>query len=148
MNSRFEILRYLYLYLIIGATKHWPAYKLWTDEYLREKYGNETVRMETKDDDKYNIPPSQKFSKFLDEYKNEKSKLYLVDEVLPRMRDEIILPLCLRCEEIDRYFFVSYIWLSAGNTMSTVHIDTDENLLCVIKGHKRVSLYRNRSCLF
>eukprot|EP00794_Sanderia_malayensis_P009959 gene9959-10979_t len=120
-----------------GAAKNWPAYKLWTDSYLKEKYGNETVHMETKDDDKYNIPPAENLGAFLDKYREENSTLYLVDEVLPKMREEIVLPLCLRCEEIDRYFFVSFLWLSGGNTMSTMHIDTDENLLCVLKGHKR-----------
>lgn len=54
------------------------------------------------------------------------------------MRKDVQLPLCLRCEEIDRFFFVAYYWHSNGGTMSTVHIDTDENLLCVIKGHKKV----------
>ena len=97
--------------------------------------------METKDDDKDNIPPGKKFSDFLDLYQTAKTNLYMVDEVLPEMRKEIILPLCLRCEEIDRFFFVSYFWLSGGNTMSTAHIDTDENLLCVIKGHKKVSYF-------
>ena len=56
------------------------------------------------------------------------------------MREEVQLPLCLRCEEMDRFFFVSFYWHSNGGTMSTVHIDTDENLLCVIRGHKKVCL--------
>lgn len=120
-----------------GAAKNWPAYKLWSDEYLKQKYGNETVRMETKDDDKYNIPPNENFNAFLDKYREKNSKLYLVDEVMPRMREEVVLPLCLRCEEMDKMFFVSFLWLSGGGTMSTAHIDTDENLLCVLNGHKR-----------
>ena len=98
--------------------------------------------METKDDDKENIPPAKNFGAFIDSYRDEKSRLYMVDEVLPEMRDEIVLPLCLRCEEIDQFFFVSYFWLSGGNTHSTAHIDTDENLLCVLNGHKRVRKFR------
>lgn len=105
---------------------------------MKQKYGNETVRMETKDDDKYNIPPNENFNAFLDKYREKNSKLYLVDEVMPRMREEVVLPLCLRCEEMDKMFFVSFLWLSGGGTMSTAHIDTDENLLCVLNGHKRV----------
>ena len=107
---------------------------------MKKKYGNYTVRMETKDDDKFNIPPTENFSEFLDKYQRNDSRLYLVDEVYPEMRKEIVLPLCLRCEEIDRFFFVSFLWYSGGGTMSTVHIDTDENLLCVLKGHKRVRI--------
>ena len=59
-------------------------------------------------------------------------------QVLPLMRKDIVLPLCLRCEEMNRFFFVAFYWHSRGKTMSTVHIDTDENLLCVITGHKKV----------
>ena len=92
--------------------------------------------METKDDDKDNIPNAMKLKQFLEIYKVEDR--YLVDEVPPEMRKEIVLPLCLRCEEMDKYFFVSYFWFSLGNTSSKIHIDTDENILCVIKGHKEV----------
>ena len=92
--------------------------------------------METKDDDKFNIPKSMKLKEFLEIYQN--ADRYLVDEVPLDMREEIILPLCLRCEEMDRYFFVSYFWFSQGNTSSTIHLDTDENVLCVVKGHKEV----------
>lgn len=119
-----------------GAVKHWPAYKLWTDDYLNQTYGNVTFNMETRDDDKINIPQSMKLEEFLKIYKD--ANRYLVDEVTPEMRKEIILPLCLRCEEMDKYFFVSYFWFSQGDTSSKIHIDTDENILCVVKGHKEV----------
>lgn len=92
--------------------------------------------METKDDDKFNIPKSMKLREFLEVYKV--ANKYLVDELPPEMRKEVILPLCLRCEEMDKYFFVSYFWFSQGNTTSKIHIDTDENVLCVVKGHKEV----------
>lgn len=121
-----------------GAVKYWPAYMKWTDKYLNSTYGNETFKMETRDDDKWNIPPSMKLHEFLNQYNY--SDRYLVDEVLPDMRKDVILPLCLRCEEMSSYFFVSYFWMSTGETSSSIHIDTDENLLCVIRGHKVVLL--------
>eukprot|EP00111_Clytia_hemisphaerica_P005460 TCONS_00015809-protein len=124
--------------LFKGVTKNWPAYTQWNDEYLRDHYGDNEMNMETKDDDKYNLPTSRTFKDFLKVYKD--SNIYMVDEVLPEMREDIILPHCLRCEEMDRFFFVSYYWHSNGNTMSTVHVDTDENLLCVVTGHKKVIL--------
>ncbi|XP_031573173.1 uncharacterized protein LOC116307162 [Actinia tenebrosa] len=121
-----------------GSVKHWPAYTKWTDEYLNKTYGNVSFLMETKNDDKQNIPPGMKLSEFLDSY--QKVNRYLVDEVYPDMRKDVILPLALRCEEISSYFFVSYFWMSNGGTSSRIHIDTDENLLCVIHGHKSVIL--------
>lgn len=88
--------------VIRNVGKHWPATKLWTDEYLREKYGNISMNMETRDDDKWNIPPGRTMSSFLNIYKT--ANLYMVDEVPPGMREEIVMPLCLRCNEIaDRY---------------------------------------------
>ena len=124
--------------MFTGAAKYWPAYKLWTDDYLRENYGDVKFNMETKDDDKQNMPPSIEMRDFLDMYKNENR--YLVDEVTPAMRKEITLPLCLRCEEMSSFFFVSYFWMSSGITSSTIHIDTDENLLSVIHGSKEVHM--------
>jgi lysine-specific demethylase 8 len=121
---------------LLGAVKQWPAYKLWTNDYLKHTYGDMLFNMETKDDDKLNIPKSMKLKEFLEIY--QQADRYLVDEVPPDMRKEIIMPLCMRCEEIDRYFFVSYFWFSQGNTSSTIHLDTDENMLCVVKGHKEV----------
>ena len=93
------------------------------------------MNMETKDDDKVNLPPGMTFGDFISHYKQVNR--YLVDEVTPEMRKDVILPLCLRCEEMSKYFFVSYFWMSMGNTSSKIHIDTDENLLCVIHGHKK-----------
>lgn len=122
--------------LHIGGVKRWPAYKFWTDEYLNHTYGDVMFKMETKDDDKYNIPAGMKMKEFLETYQH--ADRYLVDELTLDMRKEIVLPLCLRCEEMDKYFFVSYFWFSHGNTSSTIHLDTDENLLCVMKGHKEV----------
>lgn len=119
-----------------GAVKYWPAYTKWTDQYLNTTYGQERFHMETKDDDKWNVPPDMELSEFLSQYNH--SNRYLVDEVLPDMRKDVILPLCLRCEEMSSFFFVSYFWMSTGGTSSSIHIDTDENLLCVIHGHKSV----------
>lgn len=72
-----------------------------------------------------------KLHEFLSQY--TQANRYLVDEVLPDMRKDVILPLCLRCEEMSSFFFVSYFWMSTD-----IDIDTDENLLCVIHGHKAV----------
>ena len=60
-------------------TKNWPAYTKWDDKFLRKHYGDMEMNMETKDDDKYNIPPSRKFKDFLNVYKD--SNIYMVDEV-------------------------------------------------------------------
>ncbi|XP_048584047.1 bifunctional arginine demethylase and lysyl-hydroxylase JMJD6 [Nematostella vectensis] len=124
-----------------NVVKHWPAFSKWTDEYLNTTWGNITFKMETKDDDKKNIPKDQTMSEYLTHYKG---KRYLVDEVHPEMQKDIILPLALRCEEISNYFFVSFLFMSNGGTSSKIHLDTDENLLSVIRGHKETILVHPR----
>lgn len=52
---------------------------MWTDKYLKNTYGEVKMHMETKDDDKQNLPPDRLFKDFLNVY-NE-SNLYMVDEV-------------------------------------------------------------------
>ena len=81
-----------------NVAKHWPATKLWTDEYLKENYGDVVLHMETRDDDKWNIPSSRTIGDFLDVY--EKADLYMVDELPPGMRKDVMMPQCLRCSEI------------------------------------------------
>eukprot|EP00118_Oscarella_pearsei_P022413 m.259317 g.259317 ORF g.259317 m.259317 type:complete len:300 (+) comp40416_c0_seq4:36-935(+) len=117
-----------------GAVNHWEAARLWTDEYLSTHYGDEKMMMETKDDDKEHPPAPRPMREFLDSYR--RSNLYIVDEVLPAMRHNVTIPMCLHCEEMTDRFFVSYFWMSNGGTASKIHIDTDENLLCVIHGSK------------
>lgn len=124
--------------VIRNAVKYWNATRRWTDEYLSSQFGNERMKMETKDDNKYDVPADMTFKEFLDIYKSQ--DLYLVDEVLPKMREDVILPTCLRCEEMTDRFFVSYLWMSNGNTSSKIHVDTDENILCVLHGAKTLLL--------
>ena len=81
-----------------NLAKHWRATKLWTDEYLGKHYGNISLNMETRDDDKWNIPPGRTIGSFLKVYRE--ANLYLVDELPPEMRKDINMPLCVRCDEI------------------------------------------------
>ena len=124
--------------VIRNAVKYWNATWRWTDEYLASQFGNVKMKIETKDDNKYSSPSNMRFKEFLNAYKSE--DLYMVDEVLPQMREDVILPTCLRCEEMTDRFFVSFFWMSSGGTSSQIHVDTDENLLCVIHGAKTLLL--------
>ena len=113
------------------ATKSWPAYDLWTDEYLKTKYGKEPVLAQTKDDTQ-----TEKLEDFLGKYRDETSSLHLSDTLVQEMKQEILLPTCLRCEEMNK--FKSSLLLNGGNEMSDVHIETNDRLLCVLSGRKKV----------
>lgn len=125
--------------IIRNSVRHWNATWRWTDEYLASQFGQADVKVETKDDNRYKSASKMTFAEFLSSYK-EKRDWYLVDELLPEMREDVILPTCLRCEEMTDRFFVSYLWLSNGGTSSVIHVDTDENLLCVLHGAKTLLL--------
>lgn len=42
--------------VLVNATKDWAANEKWSDVYIKKRLEKYTLRMETKDDDKYNIP--------------------------------------------------------------------------------------------
>lgn len=44
-----------------GAAKHSKAYKLWTDEYLKENYGDLEVRLESKGEKSGGVPIGAKW---------------------------------------------------------------------------------------
>lgn len=121
-----------------GLARDWPARTVWTDEFLEEFLGDRSIRIETKDDDKNNIPPNTNMREFLRRYHT--SDMYMVDETPPPLHRFVRLPEPLRCSTISSKFFVSYMWMSSGTTDSKMHIDTDENMMCVLYGRKTVYL--------
>ena len=81
-----------------NTAKHWPATKLWTDEYLKENYGDIALNVETTDNGKSPIPPAGTVREFLEVYKT--TKLRIADQIPPGMRRDIVWPECLRCNVI------------------------------------------------
>ncbi|CAD5125672.1 DgyrCDS13874 [Dimorphilus gyrociliatus] len=116
-----------------GATKI-PAFKLWTDEYLKSKYGflNVTAEIGKKEDRAENlINPTM--SVYLDMYKN--SDIYMVYDV-PRimMADDLIIPKSLRCGGFLRNLQLLVMWFSSGGTKSVLHSDSIDNINCLFDG--------------
>jgi hypothetical protein len=120
--------------------KNWDArQKVLSDDWMIETLGKRPIRVETKDDNKHDIPPNRPFSDFFKEHK-QGDNLYMVDETPPVLHRYFPLPEPLRCPLISSKFFVTYFWMSTGETDSKMHIDTDENLMCVLSGTKHVLL--------
>eukprot|EP00041_Stephanoeca_diplocostata_P018850 m.399043 g.399043 ORF g.399043 m.399043 type:complete len:298 (-) comp21144_c0_seq10:778-1671(-) len=97
------------------------------------------MKMETKDDNKWNLPRNLVMENFLKTYPTTKG-LYLVDELHPRLHQDVTVPPFIQCSNITDNFFVSYLWMSGGDTASRTHVDTDENWLTVVSGAKRIVL--------
>ncbi|XP_078590152.1 uncharacterized protein LOC144870229 isoform X1 [Branchiostoma floridae x Branchiostoma japonicum] len=95
--------------LFKGGAKHWPALTLWDEEYLK-----------------------QHFDKQQDGNQNK------AKELNPDMKKDVMLPTCLRCEEMFSQSFTTQLHTGTGE--DRLHIDTQENLLAVLRGPRTVLL--------
>ncbi|KAI0221585.1 hypothetical protein LSAT2_027102 [Lamellibrachia satsuma] len=121
--------------LFRGAAKGIPAFKLWTDKYLAEKYGDididvEHGKKELRADDTRVLS----FRKFLDTYKDD--DIYMVQNVKPSMKGDLSMLKPIMCGGF--HLEVAVIWFSSGNTKSVLHTDSVENINCIFDGDKDI----------
>lgn len=118
-----------------GAAKLSPGFSLWTDNYIREKYGNVTVRVDYGKKENRNRPADDlTLSEFLAIYND--SDRYLVDTLPKEMWDEFFLPNCLLCGGFTTRLQDAVMWFSSGGSKSFLHMDTVDNVNCMISGVK------------
>ena len=93
------------------------------------------------------MPSSWDFCHFLHEYdKPEHNKqLYLVTAITSpfnSLRGRLALTEALRgCPDLYRSLYDARLWMSQGNTTSSLHFDTHDNLLLQVDGDKEVLLW-------
>ena len=58
-----------------------------------------------------------------------------------RLRDALGVPPAMRCADLFETVRESRLWMSSGNTSSSLHFDTHDNLLMQIDGEKTVLLW-------
>ena len=109
-----------------GAAKHFPAFQLWTDEYLTENYGNLEVKLEAKRE-KDEVPVDARglgrdtIRSFLETY--QKKDTYTVSQLPdPLSREVKVLPF-LMCGTFSERILEAN--LSSGGTRSMLHKDAD-----------------------
>ena len=122
-----------------GAAKNFPAFRLWTDEYLKENYGNLEVKLEAKQE-KHEVPVGDRglgrdtIQSFLDTYQWKDS--YTVSQLPdPLSREVKVLPF-LMCGTFSERILEANIWLSSGGTRSMLHKDADNAINCLLNGTK------------
>ena len=134
-----------------GVVKQWPAFELWTDEYLSEKYGDMEMRIEGKKEKQSGIPKGDvclgrdRLKTFLSEYKKGANK-YVVSELPTPMWGEVKLPACASCGELVRNMVEIDFWINSdtgkkgkgGN--SIIHKDAFNTMNCVLRGKKEWKL--------
>jgi len=122
-----------------GFALNSPSFKLWTDEYLTERYGNLKVKVESKFE-KENIPVGDRglgqdsIKHFIETYKTDNK--YMVTQLPDPMAKEVLVPNCILCGSYFKRIVEVDMWMSSGNTTSLLHRDAFNQINCLLKGRK------------
>eukprot|EP00112_Aurelia_sp_Birch-Aquarium-sp1_P014112 Seg3021.3 transcript_id=Seg3021.3/GoldUCD/mRNA.D3Y31 product="JmjC domain-containing protein 5" protein_id=Seg3021.3/GoldUCD/D3Y31 len=137
-----------------NAAKKFPAYKLWTEEYLKEKYGDLEIRLENKLEKEGYTPSGAKgvgrdtVEEFLNTYKNEPK--YIVSELPSPMYQDIMALPCMSCGPAKKRMVEIDLWMSSGSSQSILHKDAFNTMNCLINGTKewKIVLYKYEKDLY
>ncbi|XP_041360609.1 bifunctional peptidase and arginyl-hydroxylase JMJD5-like [Gigantopelta aegis] len=113
-----------------------PAYHKWTDDYLREKFGQIVVQTEqSRDYDNYlGSIKWRLMHQFLSDYKERRQ--YLVQDLKENMKEDIRIPRSLQCGGFQNLFEKFVMWLSRAGSTSFLHNDEYDNINCILDGVK------------
>ena len=106
-----------------GAAKHFPAFQLWTDEYLTENYGNLEVKLEAKRE-KEEVPVGARglgrdtIRSCLETY--QKKDTYTVSQLPDLLSREVKVLSFLMCGTFSERILEANLWLSSGGTLEYV----------------------------
>lgn len=85
------------------------------------------------------------FCQFLRSYRTPAfyNMLYVVNDLVPHdtLKARLALPHSLACHELYAGLYDARLWMSGGNTTSSLHFDTHDNVLLQIDGAKEVLLW-------
>ncbi|XP_070578891.1 uncharacterized protein [Ptychodera flava] len=123
--------------LITDSIHHWPAYTLWSEEYLTEKLGDETVSVKVDSQEQMSMK-KMTMKEFIENYKSD--PLTLSQEVYPSLDGDISVPTCLKCASLFQGSFTTDMQISSGRSRSSLHVEEKDALLCALKGNQSVTL--------
>jgi len=125
--------------VVIGGAKEQPGFKLWTDEYMSDNYGQELVEVEEgKKEDRDLGLWTWKLKTFLQKYKGD---MYSVSSVPKPMRREYFFPKSVNCAAFTDRMDQFNHWFSSGGTVSVLHKDNYENVNCLMDGTKELLFF-------
>jgi hypothetical protein len=134
--------------ILRGLVETWPAFRLWSADYIRERYGDHRVRigkthrgMLVHDPWKGIRLEETGVRRAVDLVSSDGEYGYYViaslEQYLGPLHGDIALPeYCRGQVGLERR-----IWISSAGTGTPLHRDFSENLLAQITGRKRVILY-------
>ena len=122
-----------------GAAKGFPAFKLWTDDFLMSNFGDLEVKLESKKE-KDETPVGEKglgrdtIKSYLGNYQTKNS--YVVSQLPDPMAKDVKVLSCLTCGTFAERIMEATLWLSSGDTSSLLHRDADNAINCLLNGTK------------
>ncbi|XP_022798777.1 uncharacterized protein LOC111336872 [Stylophora pistillata] len=122
-----------------GAAKKFPAFHLWTDQYLKENYGELEVKLEAKRE-KDHVPVGERglgrdtIRSFLGGYKLKDT--YTVSQLPDPWGGEVFVLPSLMCGSFSERILEANLWLSSGGTRSMLGGDADNAINCLLNGTK------------
>lgn len=135
----------------------WPAFTLWTPEHLRERYG--AVEIEIEAGRASDPAPDMHFERhrqsstmaaYVDRVlaAGQSNDLYLIANnrnlARPGLRGllaDIDLPVGYFGASVERAARNGALWFGPAGTVTALHHDTSNILLCQVRGHKRLRLF-------
>jgi len=118
-----------------GACKDFTATRMWSDEFLRNEYGQLQVSVDkVKEENRYLPSMKMKIKDFLEAYHN--ASWYMIDTLPKEMWHDLDIPLSIRCGGYLKRLQDIVIWFSNKGSKSHLHLDTVENINCMIAGRK------------
>lgn len=136
--------------ILRGAIDDWPAMRLWSYDYFRERFGQrEAPVVRVKDGTLYDATGGLHYERMrVRDYvdllaRGEPIDLYMafrVHEVMPELFDDIILPPYCR----DAPWSRSRFWFAGPSMKGPLHRDLPENLFAQVGGRKQFILLDRR----
>ena len=143
-------------FLISGHLAHWPALRVWSPTYLKERFGRSTIRVSLYDPD---LPESffeqtisfvhrtMALGDYVDTFQTSRDSRFVLREdnklleEFPEMLSELAYfsPFCSNKSASTLKY--KSLWLGPPNYSTGLHSDPGDTLLFQISGHKRVLLY-------
>lgn len=139
--------------VIAGEIEAWPAYRLWTEQYLRSKLGGSVVefqggRTSSADFERYKDKHKRQmpFDQFIDMIENESGNDAYITAYNSATNREALKPLQEDVRPLHKFLAQSpddpggMVWIGPKGTFTALHHDLTNNLLVQVVGRKRVIL--------
>lgn len=120
-----------------GAAKNIPAFHQWTDDYMKEKFGD--LKCDVEEGKKENRSMHMwnwTYREFLEKY--QKEDVYMVNSLRGKLLDDLRLFPCISCGGYSKVIQDVIMWFSSGGTKSVLHNDNIDNINCLFSGVKQL----------